>query len=373
MIFMNYRILKISFICLLLSAVFFVFITNANAQEKPLTQQEYVQLLNQIPKNPSKKEELIETVRRRGISFVVTDGLKSLTTTKSGSDSLLRRALEEADRRRANPTVYVKPTETEGAEVLSKAREENLKAAGEMPDFIVKQLIKRSYARGGSNWQTDDHLILAVSYSAEKGENYRLLAVNGVPPNEKEPGAGNFQNLGGTTSTGEYVSILKDIFGAESKTTFSLADSDVLRGRKTIVYEFEVRKENSKQNIVSRAILVDSTIAGFKGRIWIDRENFRVLRVETTATEIPKDFPVRAASRTIDYDWVVISDQKFLLPISADVQLTVRYYGQTQQSRNEIRFKSYQKFGTEVKVVEDDIVEDDPPQKEPVKKDPPQQ
>lgn len=362
--------MKFSFLCsLVLSAAIFVFIPNVKAQEKPLTQTEFVQLLQQLPKKPSMKEELVESIRTRGIGFVLTDGLRSLAATKSGSDVTLRRTLEEAERRRANPTVYVKPSETEGTDVLEKARQENLKAADEMPDFIVKQLIKRSYARGGtSNWRTDDHLILAVSYSSEKGEDYKLLAVNGVQPNEKTPGAGGFQGLGGTTSTGEYVTVLKDIFSAESKTTFKLIDTDILRDRKTIVYEFEVKKENSRQNIVSRSTLTAETIAGFRGRIWVDRENFRVLRVETIATEIPPGFPVTAASRLIDYDWVQIYDQKYLLPSYADIQLTARYYGEIQQSRNEIRFKSYQKFGSEVKVIEDDIVEDEPP---PEKKDPP--
>jgi hypothetical protein len=96
-----------------------------------------------------------------------------------------------------------------------------------------------------------------------------------------------------------------------------------------------------------------------------------VLRVETTATEIPTSFPVRAASRTIDYDWVTISDQKYLLPLTADVQLTARYYGETQQTRNYIRFKGYQKFGTEVKIIDEDVIDDTQPLPQPVKKDPP--
>lgn len=366
--------MKLRFLCsfVLLTAVF-VFIPTAIAQdEKPLSQQEFVKLLNELQKKPSMKDELIDTVRTRGINFPLTDGLKSLIATKSGNDVLFRRTVEEANRRRLNPTVYAKPSEEEGMQVLEKAREENLKAADEMPDFIVKQLIKRSYAGGGNNWSTMDHLILAVSYSSTKGEDYRLLAVNGVPQPEKTPGEGNFQSLGGTTSTGEYVSVLKDIFRAESKTEFKLADTDVLRERKTIVYEFEVKKENSRQNIVSRTNLSSAeTIAGFKGRIWVDRENYRVLRVETKATEIPAGFPVTAASRMVDYDWVEISDQKYLLPINADVQLTARYIGQVQQSRNEIRFKGYQKFGTEVKIIDDDIVDEEPPAEKkapPVKK-----
>jgi hypothetical protein len=356
-----------------LLATIFVFIQAASAQEeKPLSQQEFVQKLYQLPKNPSMKEELLEEIRQRGINFPLTDGLRSLVATKSGNDVLLRRALDEADRRRANPKEFVKPSEKEGEEILAKAREENLKAADSMPDFIVKQLISRSAALGGtSNWRTLDHLVLAVSYSAEKGEDYRLLAVNGVQPSDDPKGPKSFQGVGGTTSTGEYVSVLKDIFQPESKATFKTVDTDVLRGRKTVVYEFEVKRENSRQNIVSRAIIVDETIAGFTGRIWVDKENYRALRVETTATEIPSNFPVKAASRTIDYDWVTISDQKYLLPLTADVQLTARYYGETHQTRNYIRFKNYQKFGTEVKVIDEDVIDDTQPPPKPVKKDPP--
>ena len=91
-----------------------------------------------------------------------------------------------------------------------------------------------------------------------------------------------------------------------------------------------------------------------KGKIWIDRENFRVLRVESEATEIPVDFPVRSAKRTIDYDWVSISDQKYLLPLLSDVRLTSRQRSDLYETRNLIRFKDYQKYGTEVIILDDD-------------------
>ena len=37
---------------------------------------------------------------------------------------------------------------------------------------------------------------------------------------------------------------------------------------------------------------------GSRGRVWIDREQYRVLRFEQLATEIPPDFPITAASTT---------------------------------------------------------------------------
>jgi hypothetical protein len=92
-----------------------------------------------------------------------------------------------------------------------------------------------------------------------------------------------------------------------------------------------------------------------RGRVWVDRELFRVLKLESIATGIPVDFPVTSARRTIDYDWVTISGEKYLLPSLSDVRLTFRQTRDEFESRNVIQFRDYQKFGTEVIILDDDI------------------
>ena len=47
-----------------------------------------------------------------------------------------------------------------------------------------------------------------------------------------------------------------------------------------------------------------------------------MLRFEQIATEIPGDFPITAASTLIDYDWVTISENKYLLPTHSEMLLT---------------------------------------------------
>ncbi len=79
-----------------------------------------------LDKNPGKKDELVEAVRKRGIGFELTDGLRSLTTSKSRNDADLRRTLEEAARRKENPTAAKLPSEKESSEVLAKSREPRL-------------------------------------------------------------------------------------------------------------------------------------------------------------------------------------------------------------------------------------------------------
>ena len=213
-----------------------------------------------------------------------------------------------------------------------------------------------------------DRLLVAVSYrspdvSGTNGaEEYRVLSVNGLPKATPEK-KGSYEEVGGTSSTGEFVTVLATIFKSENETVFEAITTDVLRGRKTIVYSFETTKEKAKQ-VIAVLDTHESTVAGMKGKVWIDRENFRVLRVESTATEIPDDFSVRAAVRNIDYEWVTIADEKYLLPLLSDVRLTSKYGKEKYESRNLIRFKEYQKYGSEVKILDDDIK--DVPEEKPV-------
>jgi hypothetical protein len=133
----------------LLAAILFLICLPARAQDpKPISNQEFVKLLYQLPRSPETRDEIIEQIRRRGIGFPLTDGMRSLVATKSGNDALLRRTLEEAERRRVNPTASALPSETEGRELLERTRNVTLAAANAMPDFLVRQIIKRSVAYG---------------------------------------------------------------------------------------------------------------------------------------------------------------------------------------------------------------------------------
>ena len=346
-----------------LLAVLLPFSSQLLAQtSQPLTSKEVVSLLYQLQRNPSTRDELVEQIRTRGIGFPLTEGMRSLVATKSGNDPVLRRTLEEAERRRLNPAGSTLPPSTEGTELLERTRNVTLAAANAMPDFIVKQLIRRSVAYGTTtNWIPQDTLSIAVGYRANQGEEYRLLSVNGVPAAEEAKESNNYSKyVKGATSSGvEYISAQADIFKPESQTEFRMVDTDVVRNRRTVVYEFVVKKENSKLTL-SVSDGGGSTVAGSRGRLWIDRELDRVLRFEQIATEIPTGFPITAASSVIDYDWVDINERKYLLPTHSEILLTTSQPRFVLQSRNDVRFRAYQKFGAELKVV-DEVGEDNDP------------
>lgn len=347
-------------------ALFFLLVCHVPAQSSttPITSQELVRMVQQLPAHPEKRDEIIEEIRKRGIAFELTSGLRAVVASKSGNDALLRRTLEEAARRRTNPVAATLPPEAEARELLRRTRTVTLAASEAMPDFIVKQLITRSYSRPGlNNWTVSDRLSIAVSFRASVGEEYKLLAVNGLPPSAEMKEGQSYEQLGGASSTGEYVSRLATLFLDESQTDFKAVDTDTLRGRRTIVYEYEIKKVNSRAllSYSERGQPPQQTRVGDRGRIWIDRELNRVLRLESISTEIPAGFPITEASRTIDYDWVPIAERPYLLPTHAEVLMTSRFGDQSIQTRNEIRFRGYQKFGAEVKIVEDVDETEEPP------------
>lgn len=345
-----------------------------------MTSQELVRLVYQLPKHPEKRDEVLAEIRRRGIGFELTEGMRGLVATKSGNDALLRRTLEEADRRRLNPAgTAAVPPPAEAAQVLEQARKTILAAAGGLPDFVVKQLITRAEARGTThNWTELDRLTVAVSYRERVGEQYKLLAVNGLPTGGG-PERDDYSQAGGANSTGEFASRLLMLFQEESQTQFSFAGTDTLRGHATFIYDYEVSKKNARERITWHGDGEElGTNAGLRGKVWIDRETYRVLRAEFTATEIEPGFPVLGVERRIDYDWVEIAGRKYLLPVSGEVVgtklVTITEFDpatrekithkQIMQDRNLIRFRNYQKFGAEVKIIE----EDDFPVEEPPKK-----
>ena len=343
------------------------------AQElKPISNKEFVTLLYQLQRDPQMRDEMIEQIRKRGIGFPLTDGMRSLVATKSGNDSLLRRTLEEAERRRVNPTASTLPSENEGSELLQRTRNVTLAAANAMPDFVVKQIIRRSVAYGNTaNWIPQDNLTIAVGYRANVGEEYKILTVNGMPAGPDVQASRDYSKYApkGASSSGvEYISALADVFKPESKTEFRMVDTDVVQTRRTVIYEYVIKREYS-QLTLGLADTGARAVVGSRGRLWIDRELDRVVRFEQIATEIPADFPITAASSLIDYDWVTINERKYLLPSHSEILLTTVNPKFVLQSRNDVRFRGYQKFGAELKVV-DEVGEDDdepPPPPKPIK------
>ncbi|HWO00802.1 MAG TPA: hypothetical protein VNS63_16200 [Blastocatellia bacterium] len=297
--------------------------------------------------------DIATEVSRRGIAFLADE--KTLAELRvAGAKAFLvdtiNRAAQNAGKPLASEPQIVDNeanarTQAEAAArlpLLEQARVHALQFAEELPNFVVTQTVARYLQSPNTrDWELQDKLEIELTYQVGKGEVFNLLRINGAPARQ------SYEALGGSTSTGEFGSILAALFLPNSKAEFKEVKRETFRGRTTVVYDFKVRRANSTNQISDK----DSgrkTIAGYSGSVWIDTECKCVLRVEDSADEIPAGFPVSLSENAVEYDWATIAGGRYLLPIRAEVLLgrdSTKVY-----TRNVIEFTNYRKFEGKIKL-----------------------
>jgi len=65
-----------------------------------------------------------------------------------------------------------------------------------------------------------------------------------------------------------------------------------------------------------------------------------------SADDLPADFPTHATSIAVDYDYVAINGLRYLMPVSAELQLS---QGRREAMVNTMEFRDYKRFSPDVK------------------------
>jgi hypothetical protein len=227
------------------------------------------------------------------------------------------------------------PDSIEQGRILDQVREYVMNYTKNLPNFICLQVTRRDVdASGkGSNWRHQDTISARLTYDGH--EEYDLISQNDQPvPNKK------MEQLGGTVSAGEFGSMMKEIFDADSHARFEWDHWGTLRGRPTYVFTYDIEQENSKFHITELDSKRD-IIPAYRGLIYVDRDTKMVTKITLDPYDIPADFPIREAHETLDYQFQKIADGDYMLPLKAELTMRSRYL-----SRNDIEFRLYRKFET---------------------------
>jgi hypothetical protein len=319
----------------------------------PMTRQEINSQLKEAEARKLSQADIAAEVERRGIAFTVDE--KTLSELRrTGARSFLLDTIQRAGKNAGRPQVSdPEPVDDEAQRrardgatyalpILEQARGHAAEFAEELPNFIVTQLVSR-YVRAPENkdWQLEDKLEIELTYRAGKGEEFKLLRVNGKPARQ------SYNDIGGSTSTGEFGSILAGLFSPNSKAEFKEIKRETFHGRPTVVYDFKIKKANSR-SAISDFNSKKSVVAGYSGTVWIDTETARALRIEESHDDIPAGFPVSLSENAVEYDWITIAGERYLLPVRAEVLLGMN--DQKIYTRNVIEFSGYRKFEAKIKV-----------------------
>ena len=236
--------------------------------------------------------------------------------------------------------VYVPPPPPpyeEQQTILNKVREYALSYSKNLPDYICTQMTRRFYdPTGKENWRKADEIATKLSYFNQK-EKYQVILWNGATTEK------SMEQLGGTTSQGEFGSLLRGIFEPHTDAEFHWKRWGKLRGHLCDVFSYSVDQAHSDWSIFDGEAK-QSVVPAYRGEIFVDHETNEILRVSLESVDLPSDFRVRTATDTLDYDYQIIGGQKFLLPLKAEIRLddTRRY-----QSRNDVEFRNYRKFSAD--------------------------
>lgn len=343
---------------------------NLYAQDKqtPITKEEILRRLKPTPGQRYEQGDLAAEIALRGVAFKVDESTLA-ELRKAGARSFLLDAIDQVAHPKPAPPPPAPPardvtappgapTESAAEAVLApvsapvidlsklplieQARHHALAFMEELPNFIVTQFVTRS-VRGPEHkdWQPADKLEIELSYRDKKGEQFKLLKLNDKPTTM------SYDGLRGATSTGEFGSRLIALFAEQSQAEFKEVKRDTLRNRETVVYEYHVKKAFSN-NTLNDKNSGRSVTTAYSGSVWVEIASGRVLRIEQSSEDIQRGFPITLAESAVEYDWVKINDERFLLPVLAEVILGND--AERRYSRNVIEMRNYHMFETDLKI-----------------------
>ncbi len=244
------------------------------------------------------------------------------------------REREPPVRLRRDPVVEQEEEPLHADPFIAKAMEANLDFSYDLPNYICRETMRRYWSRDlGKKWKADD-VVEADVLLVEGGTEYRNITLDGRPT-----GAARLRDVGGTWSSGEYGAIVGNLFAPESKAKFTDPSEEELRGNRTIVYRYSIEQPESRWTL---NINGKQYSPGHFGRVWMDPDTGRALRVETEASYIPASFPLITAEVAIEIGNIDIAGETYLLPIEAANMSCVR--GSARCDRNEIEFTEHRKF-----------------------------
>jgi len=215
-----------------------------------------------------------------------------------------------------------------------------------LPNFICTEVIRQAAdPRFRDSWVNYGTVLSKVSY-VDGHENYEVkLHNNAVVQNT------SLEQLSGSISTGEFGSMMHEIFDPESEAEFHFDHWGTLRAKEVIVFNYQIDQAHSKYSIdYDRKQRV---VTAYKGLIYVDKKTRGITRLTAEAVDIPVEFPVRAASSRVDYDTQTIGTRDFIVPLAGEMNIRD---GETA-FRNKIEFRAYRVFGADTNIRYDEIPE----------------
>ena len=237
------------------------------------------------------------------------------------------------------PPTLPAPSKAEQDSAIAQAREFALNYTKQLPNFLCVQVTRRYYDPAGLEfWHQADTITAKLSFNDQK-EKYELMSVN-----NRVPKSTSMDGIGGSQSSGEFGSMLQMTFDDKSAARFTWDRWATLRGRRMHVFSYFIAQPNSSYQLIYEKS--ESYRPALRGFVFVDRDTQMVMRLTLEAVDVPASFPIQQTQLVMDYDFGKISEQEFLLPLRAEIKSRTGKL----LTKNEIEFRMYRKFSTDVNI-----------------------
>jgi len=229
-------------------------------------------------------------------------------------------------------------------EMLAEARNKLMQAVNRLPRYLCAETIDRSTfqpetavlgsckdvvtRKNQTDWgnrkEQSDRLRLDVAVSVET-EMYSWAGKDRFDDRT----LGDLVR-GGATSTGEFSSWLRSIFGT-SAAIFTYRGNVSVDGRSLLEFDYRVPQDQSHYRVSEEK---KNALVPYEGSFLLDPHSLDLIRLTVLANQIPAELKTCELVTTLDYGSVRLNDSEFLLP--KDVTLHVVYSDGTEMENRTV-------------------------------------
>ena len=225
--------------------------------------------------------------------------------------------------------------ETSNDPVLRAAVSSADTAIEKLPNFTSRQVTSRAVsADDGLTWTHTDTISADVVYSANH-EVY-LNIQQGVRAWQR-----GIMDLDGLTSSGEYGTVLRNLFRSSTGARFQFLNTETQNGRPVFVYDYWIPEATGDWFLSEYGHQLKPA---YHGRVWIDKVNLFVWKIRQVADqELPADFPWRRAESEVVFDLMEMKDgAASMLPRTGTTITCDR--GKVICNQNNLEFREYKRY-----------------------------
>jgi VWFA-related protein len=239
------------------------------------------------------------------------------------------------------------PTPEEIKSILADATKYAMAYRDSLPNFMCEQVTDHSIHIadnwGGDTWTHKNKVTELLTFFEHRES--RIILDEEI---SEAAGRANQNRVRAVESAGEFGFAISGLFRPESKAEFQWKETGLLEDGTVQIFDYRVAKENSTFNL--RVSSSDVITVGYHGQVVIDNATRTVRRITQVVDGIPVKFPIMGVSTSIDYDYVVINNHDYMLPIGAQV---ITRIGPREMEMNEIAYRDFRRFSSTSKIIFD--------------------